>query len=261
MPYTAMEEARNVLRLDDGKLSSFYLVKGEKTALLIDTGMADEPLLPYLRTLTDLPIVLLVTHGHGDHVKRANEFDTVYMNPKDIPLMEGAFRRLGITDAVDTSSFLPVEDGQTLSLGEFTVSCVEVGGHTPGSMVFYEQSHHLLFTGDAVGSGVGVWLQLPGCLPLSAYREGLNRLDAFWAGLPEDTLVLSGHYGQQFMHPSGRNPVCRGLVQDMAELAGLILEGREDRQPAPEMMIRGIRPAYTASHGRAAMVYTDQSIR
>ena len=261
MPYTATEEARGVLRLDDGKQSSFYLVKGEKTALLIDTGMGDEPLLPFVRTLTGLPVTLLVTHGHGDHVRHANEFETVYLNRRDIPLMDGAFRRLGITEPVDTSAFLPLTGGRTLELSDFSVTCVEVGGHTPGSMVFYERNRRLLFTGDAVGSGVGVWLQLAGCLPVSEYRENLLRLDAFWQGLPEDTQVFSGHHGQRFMHPSGDNPVCRELVRDMITLCGLILDGREERLPAPDMMVREIRPAWTASYGRASMVYTDRSIR
>ncbi len=261
MPYTAAEEARGVYRLDDGKQSSFYLIKGEKNALLIDTGMGDDPLLPFIRSLTDLPVILLVTHGHGDHIMHANEFETVYLNPKDIPLMEGAFRRLGITTPVDCSGFLPVMHGQVLNLGEFTVDCVEVGGHTPGSMVFYERGRHLLFTGDAVGSGVGVWLQLPGCLPVSRYRENLRRLEAFWQGLPEDTLVFSGHHAQRFYHPSGDNPVCLALVGDMITLCGLILAGKEDRKPAPEMMVREIRPAYMAEYGRAAMVYTGQNIQ
>lgn len=260
MPYTATEEARGVYRLDDGKMSSFYLVKGEKSALLIDTGMGDEPLLPFIRSLTDLPVTLLVTHGHGDHMMHADEFETVYLNPKDIPLLDGAFRRLGITDTIDPATLLPVRDGQMLALDDFSVSCVEVGGHTPGSMVFYEKNRHLLFMGDAVGSGAGIWMQLDGCLSIGEYRENLRRLEAYWQGLPEDTLIFSGHHAQRFYHPSGDNPVCLALVRDMITLCGLILEGKEARKPAPEMMVREIRPAYVAEYGRASMVYTAQSI-
>ena len=126
MPYTATEEARGVYRLDDGKMSSFYLVKGEKSALLIDTGMGDDPLLPFLRSLTDLPVALLVTHGHGDHMKHANEFETAYLNPKDISLMDGAFRRLGIPDTIDPSVFLPVQDAAARRMTAATMGCKRI---------------------------------------------------------------------------------------------------------------------------------------
>lgn len=261
MPYTAIEEVPGVYRLDDGKASSFYLLTGKEQALLIDTGMADEPLLPFIRTLTDKPVTLLVTHGHGDHMAHAGEFDPAYISPKDFPIFAGALTRLGVQAEISPAAFRSLEDGQRLEIGEFSVRCVDVGGHTPGSMVFYEETKHLLFTGDAVGSGIGVWMQLAGCACISEYRENLRRLDAFWATLPEDVTVLSGHHAQRFYHPSGDNPVSRALVQDMIELCTLILEGREDRQPAPEMVVREIKPVYAAAYGRASMVYSEQVIR
>ncbi len=260
MPMTANEEARGVFRIDDGKQSSLYLVRGQRGALLVDTGMAPEPLAPFLRTETDLPVTLLVTHGHGDHAAHADEFERAYMSPEDIPLLPGAFRRLGIGSGIRTECIRPLTDGLVVEPDGFRVHCLNVGGHTPGSMAFYEEKRSILFTGDAVGSGAGVWMQLEGCLPLSRYRENLKRLDLFWAGLPEDTPVYPGHYGQRFMHPSGDNPVCRELVQDMIELCGRILEGREDRKPAPEFAVREIRPAYTAEYGRASMIYTERVI-
>lgn len=260
MPMTAMEETRGVIRIDDGRQSSLYLVRGQRQALLVDTGMATEPLTPFARMLTDLPVTLLVTHGHGDHAAHADEFDRVYMSPEDIPLLPGAFRRLGIDSRISTERIRPLTDGQVLEPDGFTVHCLNAGGHTPGSIIFYEEKRSILFTGDAVGSGVGAWMQLEGCLPLSLYRENLKKLDAFWAELPKDTLVCPGHYGQRFMHPSGDNPVCRELVQDMIELCGRILEGREDRKPAPEFAVREISPAYTAEYGKASMIYTGRII-
>ena len=259
--YRYFQESPCVLRLDDGNMSSFYLVKGEKSALLVDTGMGKEPLLDYVRTLTELPITVVITHGHGDHVMHAGGFDTVYMSAEDVPYLSGACARLGIQEPIDASRFLPLKDGQRLEVGEFTLHCVNVGGHSPGSVVLYEEKHHLLFTGDAVGSGVGVWLQLTGCLPLSRYRENLKRLSDFWATLPEDTQVFTGHWEQRFMHPDGDNPVCRALVEDMVALCDDILQGKEDRREAPEMMAREYRPVYTASHGRASMVYCERVIK
>ena len=53
--------------LDDAHQGSLYLIEGNERALLIDAGMGAEPLLPVLRTLTDKPIVLALTHAHVDH--------------------------------------------------------------------------------------------------------------------------------------------------------------------------------------------------
>ena len=46
---------------------------------------------------------------------------------------------------------------------------LEVPGHTPGSVAFYDEKRNLLFTGDAIGSGIGVWMIVPGGLTLSEY--------------------------------------------------------------------------------------------
>mgnify|MGYP000597070206 CR=1 FL=1 len=70
--------------LDDAHQGSLYLIEGNERALLIDAGMGAEPLLPVLRTLTDKPIALALTHAHVDHMERADEFETVYLHRGDL---------------------------------------------------------------------------------------------------------------------------------------------------------------------------------
>ncbi len=258
--YTSKELAPGVFELSDGLHSSFYLVLGETGALLVDTGMAEEPLQPYLRTLTDLPVTVMVTHGHCDHVRHAAEFGKVYLSPEDLPLLPAHFARFGDVSAPAPEHFLPLTDGQTVEAGGLRVRCIALPGHSLGSMAFYESSRHLLFTGDALGSGMGVWMQLVGCAPLSRYREKLLRFSAFFESLPADTAVLTGHSEQRYMHPSGDNPVCPELVRDMADLCEDILTGHARPQEAPPMMQREYRPVWIASRGRASMVYSEQVI-
>lgn len=57
-----------VLRLDDGKGSSFYLLEGTGAAVLVDTGMGSEPLRPVIEQLKNKPVTVLITHGHPDHM-------------------------------------------------------------------------------------------------------------------------------------------------------------------------------------------------
>jgi hydroxyacylglutathione hydrolase len=57
---------------------SMYLVEGNEKAALIDTGMGSGDLAGYVKTLTKLPVIVLITHGHRDHTGQMNQFTTVY---------------------------------------------------------------------------------------------------------------------------------------------------------------------------------------
>lgn len=52
--------------LDDGRVRQF-LILGRNTALLLDTGFTDSDVLAAVRTITDAPLQVLLTHGDLDH--------------------------------------------------------------------------------------------------------------------------------------------------------------------------------------------------
>ncbi len=55
-----------------------YLIVGQKRALLFDTGMGISDIKKVTAELTKLPIVVLNSHTHDDHVGGNWQFDTVY---------------------------------------------------------------------------------------------------------------------------------------------------------------------------------------
>ncbi len=55
-----------------------YLIVGRKRALLFDTGMGISDIKKVTTELTKLPIIVLNSHTHDDHVGGNWEFDTVY---------------------------------------------------------------------------------------------------------------------------------------------------------------------------------------
>ena len=61
-----------------------YLVLGEKRALLFDTGMGISDLRKVTNELTRLPIVVLNSHTHDDHVGDNWQFETVYGMDTDL---------------------------------------------------------------------------------------------------------------------------------------------------------------------------------
>ena len=40
-----------------------------------------------LATLTDKPYDVVITHGHPDHAGMMHQFDQVYINEKDLPML------------------------------------------------------------------------------------------------------------------------------------------------------------------------------
>ena len=61
----------------------FLLLCGTKKAALIDTGMTTKNAREIVEDLTDLPIILINTHGDPDHIAGNGAFDKVYMNPEE----------------------------------------------------------------------------------------------------------------------------------------------------------------------------------
>lgn len=141
-----------------------YLVLGEEKALLIDSGFGMDSLKKIVVSLTDLPIVLVNTHGHPDHGGGNAEFGSPYLHPDDNELY--AYKcsyemRLdeamhwGIENAADRlqkdlPSPIPMEDGHIFDLGGRILSVYHTPGHSRGSVCIFDEKTGTLFTGDNV---------------------------------------------------------------------------------------------------------------
>lgn len=252
-----------VIRFHDETNSTFYLVIGERKALAIDTGTGRAPVLPEMRKHTDLPIELAVTHAHGDHYGASNEFDTVYMHPADIavlPEMEAYFTGLMGVPPVRRETLRPVRGGDVIDLGGARIRVLELRGHSPGSVAFVDEGHQLVFTGDAIGSGMGVWMQVFNSLSIAAYRDNLARFCREaepYAGYR----FLCGHCNQMGEEGTERyNPPCMAMAEDMIALCDRVLAGTAEAVEAPGRSFTD-ECAVVAKHGRAKMVYMRDRLR
>lgn len=61
---------------EPGHVASF-LVEGERRAALVDTGMGIRPIRPVVESLTALPVLVVNTHHHFDHVGGNHEFGEI----------------------------------------------------------------------------------------------------------------------------------------------------------------------------------------
>lgn len=216
-----------VWNINTGLIDSFYLVEGRDKALVIDTGMGRKTIKPTLERLTRLPMELALTHVHGDHSYHADEFDKVYMSPQDIQLLPVFVESMMPEKLYTADMFTEITDGSLLDLGDVKIEAIALPGHTPGSLVYADHTHKMIFCGDAFGSGIGVLMAIPGALPLEQYLKELIRFRA--RILPyKDYCFYGGHrIEEKGLHREKNlyNPLCVELLEDMIVLCRRLLTG------------------------------------
>ena len=191
MAFISRELLPGVFHIEDALGVCFTLLTGKRRALLVDTGYGLEDVRAFVRTLTDLPLEVWLTHGHHDHALGARWFPAVYLHPAEMEIYARytgeAWRRHVLASVraagmeVDEAVYLaaPVPEPiarreETLDLGGMTARILPCPGHTPGSLVVYVPERGLLLSGDDWNECT--WLFFPEALPAPAYRENLRGL-------------------------------------------------------------------------------------
>jgi glyoxylase-like metal-dependent hydrolase (beta-lactamase superfamily II) len=161
-----------------------YLLRSAATGegLLIDAAAEPERL---LEMIGDTPVrKIITTHQHSDHwqalaaVKDATGAVTV-AHPLDAP---------GIPVPTDEL----VEDGDTIEVGDVTLSAIHLVGHTPGSiaLLYGNGPDPHLFTGDCLfPGGVGNTQKDP--QRFKTLYDGVS--EKLFGRLPDATWVYPGH--------------------------------------------------------------------
>ena len=149
------------------------------------------------------PTLLLLTHGHCDHVFgcawAAETYGlTPYMHPADEPFFAHAAHHAkhflrSCPDFTVPSRFQPIgtpDSPQTLPLGTHTLRVLHTPGHTPGGVCFYEADEKVLFSGDTI------FEESIGRTDLGGKHEQLiHSIRTELLPLPDDVQILPGHGG------------------------------------------------------------------
>ena len=188
-----------------------YLVIGQKQAIIIDTGTGIGNLKQVVSELTDLPVSVVNTHTHWDHIGNNYQFEEIacYNNDDCINRLllgidnaslqryvtgESIWKPLPQDFVPLTWSIPPVEptnllgEGTIIDLGDRNLEVIYTPGHSPGSICLLDQKNRILFTGDTFFPG-----------PLYAFAEDVN-IDDYIASieklkrrLDEYDYLCSGH--------------------------------------------------------------------
>lgn len=225
---TKVDEALTLIQepyVDPWVSANIWHIRGREMDVLIDSGMGIAPLRPeLLRRFPDREPVVVITHGHLDHMGSAHEFAECWAHRLE-PTTESGFgtlfgpdliRILGAEDvefapppplmvtalpyadySVDDYELVPVvptrrlEEGDEIDLGDRVLTVLHLPGHTPGSIALHDIANKVLFTGDVIYDPPALLDSLHGS-DLADYRLSVRRL------LDVNVEVVHAGHGESF---------------------------------------------------------------
>ncbi len=254
-----------------------YLIRGSERALLFDGLTGVGSLKAFVRELTDLPVFLVLSHGHPDHEGAAFEYGECFINPDDIGLMysefacgiEGRYNYVTAPSPLkpDTKNVVtmedvlppvpvktwPVYDGDVFNLGGVQLEVIQVPGHTRGTIVLLDRKARIVYSGDAINPNT--LMNLYGSTTIEEYKESVLHLKEY----QKDFDVMYGGHGLDGIPAS--------IIDDALMLCDKILDGTD--ASIEEMGLGGI--GYLAAErgpeflpvygGFSNIVYSKRNIR
>ena len=259
----------DVVYIVDDFYGCLYFLKGRDLSLVIDLGMSREPLKPLIDKYITTPYKVVVTHGHLDHVGRSGEFEHIYMDEKDLEIYANNYKLGDIDDMynMDGLELCPIENIIPLpdyfDLGDRKVYVVSCPGHTPGSVVFVDPKNRVVFTGDAIGSGCSVWMQVDYALDLYSYNQALKHCyyQLILLGVNDTWYFLGGHYGHEFHSKvASYNLLDIHIIENMIQLTQRLLEGKVNYRKIHATQFNTGQPYY-ANYHKAEIIFTLDQLK
>ena len=185
-----------------------YLLCGTKKALLIDTGLGIENIKKVVENLTALPVSVLTTHAHWDHIGGHKYFDDIAVHEaeKDWLFVKFPIPRQTVIEALTKvpcpfpSGFniekyrifqgFPkklLHDKERIDIGGWVIEAIHTPGHSPGHCCFYEPKRKYLYSGDLIYSGC-LDIFYPTTNP-QQFRDSVKRIRAL-----EINRLFPGHH-------------------------------------------------------------------
>jgi len=151
-----------------------YLLCGQKRAILIDTGLGVSNIKNVVDSLTKLPVEVITTHAHWDHIGGHRYFDNIAVHeaekewlsvrfPIPLQIVKKNLTRFPCDfpvdfdiDAYQIFQGMPqriLQDGDSLDLGGRKIKVIYTPGHSPGHCCFYEPGRNYLYSGDLIYKG------------------------------------------------------------------------------------------------------------
>jgi glyoxylase-like metal-dependent hydrolase (beta-lactamase superfamily II) len=183
------------------QLNYSYLIVGAQRAVLFDAGTGNRDIVPVVRSLTKLPVTVIPSNLHFDHVGALGRLDHTALI--DLPALRkradgddgmlklGRYEFLGFADGLPARSFAVDEwwfPGTDVDLGGRRLKVLHTPGHTPTCASLYDAERHQLFAGDLIYPG-----KLYAFLPGASRRAYLDTTRRLLETIDPGTLIYTAH--------------------------------------------------------------------
>ena len=202
-PLEAVKIDEATYRIEDNGVRCILYI-GTETALLFDTGFgANGSVRAVVESLTNLPVMLINSHGDPDHIGNNAEFDAAYMHPSEMAYYA--------THAKPGAQVRPLWEGDVVDIGGRSLEVVLIPGHTPGSIALLDRENRTIATGDTISAG-----------PVFMFDE-VRSIDAYMASMRK---LISMFGAFDVIYPAhGSFPVPKETVSKALTAAEKLLAG------------------------------------
>ncbi len=189
-----------------------YLYIGSKRAALVDSGLGIGNIKSVIDKLTQLPIIVITTHCHWDHIGGHFHFGNIAVHTFEKKVMEkGPPIPIKITrdqhvlrhpfikppprsfeiekyERFTGKPTLILHDFDVINLGDRKLEVIHTPGHSPGHLCVYERKTGYLATGDILYEG-DLFADFPTSNP-KEFRRSIIKLIELPYGFSK---ILPGH--------------------------------------------------------------------
>lgn len=187
-----------------------------RKAVVVDPG-GDVPEILAAIEKTNVEVgAIWLTHGHIDHVggaadlRDALKVEVIGPHRDDQFLLDNVVnsgRSFGIDGVRDVTPDRWLADGDSVSIGELSFQILHCPGHSPGSVVFFNDAMRFAFVGDVLFAGSVGRTDLPGGSHATLIQSITQKL----LPLGDDVGFICGHGpGSSFGQERLTNPFLTG---------------------------------------------------
>lgn len=151
-----------------------YLLLGTDKAILIDTGLGISNIKEIVKSITSLPITVVTTHAHWDHIGGHKYFENIAVHEYEKEWLSVKFplslqivkhnlicKPCKFPNDFDINNYQVfkgtpnkiLHSNDCLDLGNRQLMVIHTPGHSPGHCCFYEPDKKYLYSGDLIYAG------------------------------------------------------------------------------------------------------------